>query len=85
MADIEVGTEPIPGINPQLTLRWSDDRGVTFGNGVHQSLGKGGQYKAIPSWNRLGFARDRVFELSWTAACASALNGAFIDVEKMET
>jgi hypothetical protein len=85
MADIEVGTEPIPGINPQLTLRWSDDRGVTFGNGVHQSLGKGGQYKAIPSWNRLGFARDRVFELSWTAACATALNGAFIDVEKMET
>jgi hypothetical protein len=58
---------------------------VSFGNGVQQSLGKVGQYQTIPSWNRLGFARDRVFELSWTAACATALNGAFIDIEKMET
>lgn len=85
MADVEVGTEPDPSIDPTLSLRWSDDRGVSFGNVVQQSLGFTGQYKTIPSWNRLGFARDRVFELSWTAACATALNGAFIDIEKMET
>lgn len=85
MADIEVGTEPDPSIDPMLNLRWSDDRGVSFNNGLQQSLGMTGEYRSIPSWNRLGFARDRVFELSWTAACATALNGAFIDVEKMET
>ena len=85
MADIEVGTEIDPSIDPQLTLRWSDDRGVSFGNGLQQSLGRSGQYRTMPSWNRLGFARDRVFELSWTAAAATALNGAWIQVEKMET
>lgn len=85
MADIEVGTEIDPSINPQLTLRWSDDRGVSFGNGLQQSLGRSGQYRTVPSWSRLGFARDRVFELSWTAAAATALNGAWIQVEKMET
>jgi len=85
MADIEVGTEIDPSINPQLTLRWSDDRGVSFGNGLQQSLGLSGQYRTVPSWSRLGFARDRVFELSWTAAAATALNGAWIQVEKMET
>jgi hypothetical protein len=85
MADIEVGTDIDPASDPTVTLRWSDDRGVSFGNGIQQTLGKSGQYKTIPSWNRLGFARDRVFELSWTAAAATALNGAFIDFEKMET
>jgi hypothetical protein len=85
MADIEVGTDIDPTSNPQLTLRWSDDRGVSFGNGLQQSLGRTGQYRTVPSWSRLGFARDRVFELSWTAAAATALNGAWIQVEKMET
>ena len=85
MADIEVGTDIDPSDDPMLSLRWSDNRGVSFGNVVQQSLGKTGQYQTIPSWNRLGFARDRVFELSWTAAASTALNGAFIDVEKMET
>lgn len=85
MADIEVGTDIDPSEDPQLTLRWSDDRGVSFGNGLMQSLGKTGQYRTVPSWSRLGFARDRVFELSWTAAAATALNGAWIQVERMET
>jgi len=85
IADIEVGTDMNPASDPQLNLRWSDDRGVSFGNGVQQTLGQGGAYRTTPSWNRLGFARDRVFELSWTAAAATALNGAYIEVEAMET
>lgn len=85
MADIEVGTDLDPSENPQITLCWSNDRGVSFGNGLQQSLGKSGEYRAVPSWSRLGFARDRVFELSWTAPCPAALNGAWIQVEKMET
>lgn len=85
MADIEVGTDLNPASDPVVSLRWSDNRGVSFGNAIQQTLGKTGQYQTTPSWNRLGFARDRVFELSWTASAATALNGAFIDVEKMET
>jgi len=84
IADIEVGTI-LTSDDPQVMLRWSDDRGRTYNNGLSQSLGQTGEYLTTPTWNRLGFARDRVFELSWTAPCASALNGAFVDVEKMET
>ena len=82
---MEVGTIQDPSDDPQVNLRWSDDRGVSFGNGLQQSLGHSGDYKTIPSWNRLGMARDRVFELSWTAPAATALNGAYVDVEKLET
>ena len=39
-----------------------------------------GDYKAVPSWNRLGMARDRVFKLSWSTDVITALNGAFIDM-----
>jgi len=85
MADIEVGTDLDPSQKPIITLQWSDDRGKTYNNGIQQSLGATGEYRVIPSWKRLGFARDRVFQLSWSVATASALNGAWIDVEKMET
>lgn len=85
IADIEVGTFTNPDEDPLIALRWSNDRGVSYGNILHQSLGHTGEYLTMPSWHRLGFARDRVFELSWTAAAATALNGAFVDVEKMET
>ena len=85
MADIETGTDLNPAENPQLSLRWSDNRGFSYNNPIMQTLGKTGQYRATPTWNRLGFARDRVFELSWSVAAATALNGAWIEVEAMET
>lgn len=84
IADIETGTITSDD-DPQVVLRWSDDRGRTYNNGIAQTLGKAGEFQTLPTWNRLGFARDRVFELSWTAPCATALNGAFVDLEKMET
>lgn len=65
---------------PQITLRWSDDRGVSYSNGVKQSLGKTGEYLTSIQWNRLGMARDRVFEVSWSSPVRTALQGAFVDV-----
>lgn len=64
-----------------ISLRWSDNRGQTYGNPIEQSLGDWGDYLTQPQWNRLGYARDRVFELSWTAAANTALNGAFVEVQ----
>jgi hypothetical protein len=60
-------------------LRWSDNRGKTYGNPVFQSLGMEGEYITIMQWNRLGMARDRVFEVSWSPPVRTALNGIFID------
>jgi hypothetical protein len=87
IADIEVGqTGGIPADNPpMLSLRWSNDRGATFGNPVMQSMGATGQYLVSPKWSRLGIARDRVFELSWSAPVRTSLNGAWIETEGAET
>lgn len=63
---------------PMVSLRWSDDKGFTYGNAVMQSMGATGQYIATPQWQRLGLARDRVFELSWSANADTALNGAWV-------
>jgi hypothetical protein len=60
-------------------LRWSDDRGRTWGNALDQSLGQTGEYLVQPQWRRLGAARDRVFELFWDCPQLTALNGAWID------
>jgi hypothetical protein len=63
----------------EVSLKFSDDRGKTYGNPVMQSLGKEGEYITSMQWNRLGMARDRVFELSWSSPVRTALNGAFVD------
>lgn len=84
-ADMEVGTIADQTINPQVSLSWSDDKGVSYGNPLTQSLGKTGQYLTTPSWNRLGQARDRVFKLSWAANMKTALNGGFIERKKART
>ena len=83
-ADIQVGTDvgSMTDNPPQISLRWSDDRGVTFGNAVLQSMGSEGQYLTSVQWNKLGMARDRVFELSWSSAVNWSLNGAFIEYFK---
>ena len=78
MCDIEVGTAQ-EGDDPQISLSWSDNKGKSYGNPVMQSLGMIGDYQAVPSWNRLGMARDRVFKLSWSTDVITALNGAFVD------
>ena len=87
IANMEVGqvlgtSEDDP---PLVTLRWSDDRGETFGNGVTQSMGALGQYLTSPKWSRLGMARDRIFELSWSEPGHTALSGAFVMYEDHET
>jgi hypothetical protein len=70
---------------PEVRLRWSDDRGRSWGNAVTGSLGKVGEYLTSIQFQRLGYARDRVFELSWSAPVKTALNGAFVDVSAART
>lgn len=89
--DMEVGTDDgsIDGSSqtnpPVVSLRWSDDRGKTYGNPVTRSLGALGQYLVNIQWRRLGLARDRVFEISWSCPTKTALQGAYVDIEQAET
>lgn len=76
----DFGPSPVVESDPMVTLRWSDTRGKSWGNGVLQSMGKTGEFLAFPTWRRLGYARDRVFELSWSTKMKTALNGAYLEV-----
>jgi hypothetical protein len=63
-----------------ISLRWSDDRGRSFGSPVTQPIGDVGEYRTSLQWQRLAYARDRVFEISWSVPMATALQGCWIDV-----
>jgi hypothetical protein len=51
------------GENPQAMLRWSNDGGSTWSNEHWVSIGRQGQYTNRAIWRRLGWARDRIFEV----------------------
>jgi len=68
---------------PILLLRWSNTRGVSWQGSLMQTMGAAGEYLTAPSWWRLGIARDRVWELSWTAPCNVALNGAWVELREL--
>lgn len=74
----QYATPPASAGGPVVGLRWSDTRGQTFGNAVPQTLST--DPLSQMQWNRTGYARDRVFELFWSAAAKTALNGAFVDI-----
>ena len=56
------------GANPQAMLRWSNDGGSTWSNEHWTSIGQQGKYKNRAIWRRLGWARDRVYEVVVTDA-----------------
>lgn len=64
--------------NDQVTLTWSDNGAQSWNAPVTQTMNNqtNGQYQ----WRRLGYARDRVYQLNWSAQGECALNGAWIDV-----
>jgi len=74
--EININTQPEPVI---VYLRWSNDRGKSFGNPMGQTMGGPGEYLTVLQWNRLGMARDRVYEIFWSATNFTTLQGAFLD------
>ena len=65
--------------NPIVNLRWSDDRGHTWGDAVQLPVGGPGEYGTSLQWWGLGIGRHRVFELSWSENFKTALNGAWVE------
>ena len=68
-------------VQPLLSIRWSDDRGETFGNPVVRSIGSAGHYNYYPTVYRCGYGRDRVFEVSLSVDAQVSLNGGYAQVE----
>ncbi len=73
----------VPG--PKFLLKWSNTRGASWQGSLMQSLGATGEYYTAPMFRRLGYARDRIWELSWTAPCLVSLNGAWVELAVMKS
>ena len=58
-----VGLTTGQGNDPQAMLRWSNDGGSTWSNEHWVTIGKIGQYANRALWRRLGWSRDRIFEV----------------------
>lgn len=58
-----VGLNNGQGQDPQAMLRWSNDGGSTWSNEHWTTIGKMGQYANRALWRRLGWSRDRIFEV----------------------
>lgn len=58
-----VGLQTGQGDDPQAMLRWSSDGGSTWSNEHWVSIGAQGKYNNRAIWRRLGWARDRVYEV----------------------
>lgn len=84
LTDLSVSVTTVSAPN-EVTLRWSDDAGASWSNGLLRSLGRAGQYNTTPTWYRLGMSRNRIIELSWSGDAASALQGLFVEVTIAQT
>ena len=79
-ADMECGTA-LDTDDYTITMRYSYDKGKTWGNPLTQSLGRTGQYLIWPTWpGSQGLTRDMLYEISWTSPVDTALNGAYVNV-----
>jgi hypothetical protein len=61
---VEPVAPPAEPVDPQISLRWSDDGGYTWSGYKTISMGVSGQYRKRVVWRRLGYARSRTFEVS---------------------
>ena len=73
------------GADPQAMLRWSDDGGSTWSNEHWASIGQIGKYKNRAIWRRLGWARDRVFEVVITDPVKAVIISANLKAEEGES
>ncbi len=87
LLNMEVGNEMSSASNDddQVSLRWSDNAGRSYGEAVLQTIGPTGNYLTSMQWNRLGLARDRVYEVSWSAPVKTSIQGVYLEVIKAAT
>jgi hypothetical protein len=79
-----VGLSTGQGQDPQAMLRWSSDGGSTWSNEYWVSIGQQGKFLNRAIWRRLGFARDRVFEVSITDPVKAVIISANLKAEAGE-
>ena len=71
-----VGLQTGQGSSPQVMLRYSDDGGFTWSNEYWVTIGKAGATLNRAIWRKLGQARDRVWEVTYTDPTQRDIIGA---------
>lgn len=79
-AGVGLAGAAVPGADPQVILRWSDDGAHTWSYGRWRSAGKIGRYPQLCTWYQLGQARTRTYEVSISDPVKIALLGADLEV-----
>ena len=79
-----VGLQTGQGSNPQAMLRWSNDGGFSWSNQHWATIGAAGETLNRAIWRRLGRARDRVYELTYSDPTARDIIGATLFFEPEE-
>lgn len=74
-----VGLASGHGSDPVLMLRWSNDGGHTWSRLKNLAMGRMGEYRRRATADRLGMARDRVFEISISDPVKRVILGAAVD------
>lgn len=64
---------------PMINMRYSNDGGGTWSNYRRKGLLSAGHYRSMMRYRGLGMARDRVYEVSWSAPMFACLQGAYVD------
>lgn len=82
--DMEAGVGAVDGDEPLLMLRYSNDGGHTWSNQQTRSAGVGnaGEYGKRVKFGPTGSGRNRVWEISMTAAVKFAVFGAYLNAER---
>lgn len=80
----ESGVGDLTTTDPQVMLRFSDNRGRTWSNEKWRSLGAQGQYGRRTAWHGLGQARGRIYEWAISDPVRRTLIGATLETEKGE-
>jgi hypothetical protein len=70
----------VPGSDPQVLLRWSEDGARTWSHEHWVSAGPLGQYLTRAMWRRLGRSRQRTYEVTISDPVRVALIGARVEV-----
>lgn len=67
--------------SPVIAMRYSNDGGFTWSSETSRSIGATGEYAKRVDWNRLGTAREWVFEFTVTEPGAFSIIDATMDIE----
>lgn len=79
--ELEVGVGLIGQDNPLVTLKYSNDGGHTWSNGLDREIGAIGQFTRRVFWDRLGMTsgQPRIYELSGNSPVRTTLLNALLE------